>query len=229
MVNEGNSKKKAAIVLGGGLEKVEVRGQTAYEPKEQVKRRLDKAYEFLDAGEVAYIITTGKYSKRVGIDFNVAGPKTEAEVGKKYLEEKFGIGEDRILYENQSFDTIGNAWFAKKTCLEPFNITSCTIITSDYHIERSEIVFRWVLGPKYAVEFVPVESKLSDVERERRNRLERIFINYAKAYLLSSIPPGDDGEIGKFMENEHLRYCLSERSEAMLSTLMETAAIESGY
>jgi uncharacterized SAM-binding protein YcdF (DUF218 family) len=242
-------KKTAAIVLGGGLDEVKVRknatgrvssrlpgkmwellpGQTEYEPKEQVKGRLDKAYELLDAGQVDYIVTTGRYSKRVGINLQVTGPKTEAEVGKKYLLERFGVGEERILYENQSFDTIGNAWFAKKVCLEPFDITACTIITSDYHVERSEIVFKWVLGPRYEVECVAVESQLSARERKQRGQLEQIAIGFVKTHLLASIPPGDDEAIGRFMEHEHLRYCLSERSEAMFEVFVETAAIKAGY
>lgn len=242
---DGEQKGAAAIVLGGGLDEVKVRGskmsrlpdkmlellpgQTEYEPKEQVKGRLDKAFELLDTGQVDYIVTTGRYSKRVGVNPNVTGPQTEAEVGKKYLLEKFGVDEERILYENQSFDTIGNAWFAKKVCLEPFDIAACTVITSDFHAERSELVFKWVLGPRYDVECLAVESQLSARQRKQRGQLERISIDFIKTYLLASIPAGDDEAIGRFMEQEHLRYCLSERSEAMFELFVKTAAIEAGY
>jgi hypothetical protein len=194
-----------------------------------VKRRLDRAYELFVKGEVGYIVTTGRYSKRVGVASDVSGPKTEAEVGKKYLRDKFRISEDCILYENQSYDTIGNAWFAKKVCLEPHNITSCRIITSDYHMERSVLIFRWVLGPKYTVDREPIESQLEEDARKQRSRLEDTFIGYIRTHLLGSIPPGDDERIREFMEKEHLRYCLSDRSEAMLNALMDTAVIKAGY
>lgn len=241
MSSNESLKKTAAIVLGGGLKKVQEQGQTRYEPGEQAKERLDKAYALFKEGKVDYIITTGKYSKRVGIDPSVTGSQTEAQVGREYLIAK-AIGdpagsaspskqriEDCVLYENQSFDTIGNAWFAKKVRLEPFNITSCIIITSDYHIKRSKLIFEWVLGPEYAIECIEIPSKLSGEERAQRERLEQILINYVNTYLLGSIAPGDDEAIKRFMENEHLRYCLSERSEAMLNVFIDTATIKAGY
>jgi hypothetical protein len=43
--DEDRPKKTAAIVLGGGLKRIEVRGQFRYEPEEQAKARLDKALQ----------------------------------------------------------------------------------------------------------------------------------------------------------------------------------------
>jgi uncharacterized SAM-binding protein YcdF (DUF218 family) len=260
---------KAAIVLGGGLEVTEVSGQHVYRPKKQARDRLDKACALFTTQEVDYIITTGRYSKRVGIDSTVIGSKNEAEVGKLYIEEKMPeIDKTRVLYENQSFDTIGNAWFSKIICLEPFNITVCKVITSDYHQERSEIIFKWVLGPKYTVECISVPSQIDKQQlieekrklekkkvqfekeiqqltkilalddpkiaireyiKEERQLLEREFISYIQTCLLGAIAPGDNESIGKFMKNEHLRYCLSEQSEEMFNLYMKIAKIDANY
>ena len=71
--------------MGGGLRKVQIQDQTWYEPEAQAKERLEKAYTLFAEGQVDYIVSTGKYSIMASIDPNVSGPKTEAEVGKKYL------------------------------------------------------------------------------------------------------------------------------------------------
>jgi uncharacterized SAM-binding protein YcdF (DUF218 family) len=205
MSNSESLKKTAAIVLGGGLKPVEIQGQTWYEPEEQAKARLDKAYT---------LISTGKYSIMTGVDPTVAGPHTEAEVGKKYLIAKASAQadssagakrriEDRILCEDQSVDTIGNAWFVKKICLEPLGITSCIVVTSDYHIERARVIFEWVLGPRYTVACVEAPSQLSGEERERRNRFEKFLTDYVNTHLVSSIAAGDDEALQRFMETEH--------------------------
>jgi len=216
MSNNESQKKTAAIVLGGGLKKVKVQEQTRYEPEEQAKARLDIGYTLFQEGKVDYIISTGKYSIMASVDASVTGPQTEAEVGKEYLiarakaqagsapSEKCGI-EDCIFCEDQSVDTIGNAWFAKKVYLEPLGITSCILVTSDYHIERARVIFEWVLGPQYTVTCAEAPSHLSDREREQRNHFEKALTDYVKTHLVSSIAAGDDEAIQRFMENEHQR------------------------
>ena len=215
MPNHVNSQKTAAIVLGGGLKKVVTQGQMRYEPEEQAKARLDQAYVLFEEGKADYIISTGKYSIAATVDSDVTGPRTEAEVGKQYLiaraQAQGGKAsdacriEDAILCEEQSIDTIGNAWYAKKLCLEPHGITSCILVTSDYHMERARIIFEWVLGPRYTVACVEAPSPLSGEERERRDQFEKTLTDYVRTHLISTIAAGDDEAIQQFMETEHQR------------------------
>jgi uncharacterized SAM-binding protein YcdF (DUF218 family) len=215
MLNHESSKKIAAIVLGGGLKKIEVQGQMRYEPEEQAKARLDKAYTLFEEGKADVIISTGKYSVMASVDPDVVGPRTEAEVGKQYLIAKAqaqGVNasgarriEDCICCEDQSIDTISNAWFAKKLCLEPLGITSCIVVTSDYHIERSRVIFEWVLGPQYTVACAEAPTQLNAEERERRNHFEKMLTDYVKTHLISVITSGDDEALQRFMETEHQR------------------------
>ncbi|MEJ5312302.1 MAG: YdcF family protein [Anaerolineae bacterium] len=215
MPNTAHSTKIAAIVLGGGLNKIEVHGQMRYEPEAQAKSRLDKAYALFTEGKVDYIISTGKYSVAATVDPDVTGPRTEAEVGKQYLIARAKVQgadasgarriEEAILCEDQSIDTISNAWYAKKLCLEPHGITSCILVTSDYHMERARVIFEWVLGPRYTITCVEAPSPLSGAERERRNQFENMLTDYVKTHLISVIAPGDDEALQRFMETEHLR------------------------
>ncbi len=215
MPDHANSEKIAAIVLGGGLKKIEVQGQFWYEPEEQAKARLDRAYALFEEGKADYIISTGKYSVMATVDPDVIGPRTEAEVGKQYLiarakaqgEAASGARriEDCICCEDQSIDTISNAWYAKKLCLEPLGITSCIVVTSDYHIERSRVIFEWVLGPRYTVACAEAPTQLSVEERERRDHFEKMLTDYVKTHLISAIAAGDDEALQRFMETEHQR------------------------
>ncbi len=211
-MNTETSQKTVAIVLGGGLKKVESQGQICYEPEDQAKARLDQAYALFEAGKVNYIISTGKYSIMARVDPAVTGPHTEAEVGKNYLIAKAKANgasevsrriEKCIFCEDQSLDTIGNAWFAKKLWLEPLGLTSCIVVTSDYHVVRSRVIFEWVLGPQYTVACMEAPSQLSNEEREHRDRFEKALTDYVNTHLVSVIPAGDDAAIQKFMENEH--------------------------
>lgn len=229
MTESDSSFHSAAIVLGGGLRVVEKDDVKIYLPEPQVEVRLSKAYELYITREVDYIVTTGKFSKRIGIDPYISGPQSEAQVGKKYLIDRFDVSEKDILCEEESYDTIGNAWFAKIKCLIPHRIFTVAVITSEYHMERSRLIFDWVLGPKYKIQYISVPSNLSERDRAVRGELEQVFIDFMQKYLFNSIKPGDDQNIWNFMEREHIRYCLLERSEAMLETLVKTAAIKAGY
>lgn len=231
----GKNQKRAAVVLGGGLQKKADNGNHIYYPHDQVIDRLDRAYEMFLGNKVDYIITTGNYSRRTEIDPAVCGPKTEAEVGKLYLLEKFKEERrkitrslnDWLLFEDQSFDTLGNAWFAKKLCLEPNQIKSCTIITSDFHMKRSKILFKWVLGSEYELKTISIPSDFPG--KDKRIGLEKVFTSFITKWLVEKIPAGDDKAIDNFIKNEHIVYCLSERSQAFLDACLETAAIKAGY
>ncbi len=100
-------------------------------------------------------------------------------------------------------DTIGNAWYAKTLCLEPAGITSVIVVTSDYHIERSRVIFEWVLGPRYTVGCAAAPSGLSPDEREQRDAFETMLTEFVRTRLVAQIPAGDDAAIASFIENEH--------------------------
>lgn len=68
-----------------------------------------------------------------------------------------GINPRRILTEISSYDTIGNAYFVRVLFSDPMSLARCHIITSDFHLPRTEAVFRWV----YSLVPIQVEYELS--------------------------------------------------------------------
>jgi len=48
--------------------------------------------------------------------------------------------------EQSSLDTIGNAWFSRMIHVLPRGFGRLLVITSAFHMPRTEAVFRWVYG-----------------------------------------------------------------------------------
>jgi len=72
-------------------------------------------------------------------------PWTEARAGARYLVEH-GADPARILMEESSFDTIGNAYFSLLIHAIPRGFERLLVVTSAFHMPRTEAAFRWVYG-----------------------------------------------------------------------------------
>jgi uncharacterized SAM-binding protein YcdF (DUF218 family) len=72
-------------------------------------------------------------------------PVFEAIPAAQYLHER-GVPKSRILTETCSYDTIGNAYFARTAHTDPRSLRRLLIVTSKFHMPRTEAVFRWVFG-----------------------------------------------------------------------------------
>lgn len=83
-------------------------------------------------------------------------PIVDAVAQARYLTSR-GVPADRLLLEASSFDTIGNAFFSRVLHAEPRRLRRLLIITSDFHMPRTEMIFRWV----YSLPPVPAPWALS--------------------------------------------------------------------
>jgi hypothetical protein len=72
-------------------------------------------------------------------------PIFEARAGAEYLVRR-GVDARRILMEESSYDTIGNAYFSRVMHIVPRGFRRVLVVTSVFHLERTEAVFRWVYG-----------------------------------------------------------------------------------
>jgi hypothetical protein len=101
-------------------------------------------------------------------------PRFEAHAGALYLA-SLGAEAGRILTETSSYDTIGNAWFARLLHTEPRGLRRLLVINSEFHIARTEAVFRWVFSaapqPGYSLHFAASPNTgvtAAGVEERRR-------------------------------------------------------------
>ena len=146
-------KYDAILVLSGGIIK---EGKLT----EWSKRRLDKAIE-LYKGE--YIIPLSAWTVHKPLVRDKEGfPLLESDVAARYLIEK-GINRKKIIKENTSYDTIGNAFFARIMYTDIRKFRKLLIITSEFHMPRTKEIFEWVfkLKPKkpYKLEFLSASDK----------------------------------------------------------------------
>jgi hypothetical protein len=128
------AKYDAIIVPGGGL-------RDGGELPEYVKRRFDRALA-RESGESIVPLSAWTMHRASLVD--AAGrPVLESQAGSDYLKAR-GIPAQRIFCESTSYDTIGNGYFSRVQIVEPMRWRKLLIITSEFHMPRTEAIFRWI-------------------------------------------------------------------------------------
>ena len=128
--------RQATLIPGGGL-------NSDGSLPEWVRLRFDRALA-LYTGECLIPLSAGTTHKPPPLDKR-GFPIFEAQAGAAYLLEK-GIPREKILVEACSYDTIGNAYFTRMLHCEPRGLRRLHVITSAFHLLRTEAIFRWVFG-----------------------------------------------------------------------------------
>ena len=186
-------KLDAIIILGAGLTK-------SYQLPKEAIQRCDKAIELFHKELPNYIICSGKYSYK----FKISPPTTEAKLMRKYLI-KNKIPRNKIIKEEHSKDTFGNAYFTRKYVVDPKKCKNIAIVTSDYHIPKSTFLFRKVYGRNYTLHFLSAKSSHSKKEFQRLQKREAMVKNILQKYL-SKIKDGDLKGLSKFLYSNHPIY-----------------------
>lgn len=127
----------AVIVPGGGL------GSSGEVPP-WVANRLDRAMEHSRGSNFIIVLSAGTPHKPPPLD-RQGKPILECVAEARYLLER-GFDSGRILMENASYDTIGNAYFCRVIHVEPAGFRRLLIVTSEFHAPRTELIFRWIFG-----------------------------------------------------------------------------------
>jgi hypothetical protein len=176
-----------------------------------VRRRFDRAV-CIQQGEYIVALSAGTTHRPPPAD-KKGFPIFESVAGARYLMDA-GIPPEQILTETQSYDTIGNAFFSRILHVDPLGLRRLLIITSGFHLPRTEAVFRWVysLEPKalpYDLHFEGVADPSMDPEvlREREGR-ERKSLD-AAADLTRRLTRM--AEFHQWLFTEHKAYCAGGR------------------
>lgn len=184
---------QAIVVLGGG---VDLDG-TLPRP---VRSRVSRAVELYHRLVSPRLILSG----RCGLREDDPPPVTEAAAMAE-LAVHLGVPRRSLLLEEQSRDTLGNAYFTKIDYLEPNGWTTVRVVTSDFHLSRSAWVFRKILGSGYDLSFTSAPSGLAPRELIHR-ALEECKISIFLNEWLELIEEGDEHAIDHLMENVHPGY-----------------------
>ena len=183
----------AIVVLGGGI-------TDADNLTDVSKRRVEKGAELLQKRYAEMIIFSGAWS----FLSDKTHLRTEASAMRDYAI-KLGVAAQAILLEDKSKDTLGNAYFTRKTILEPRKWKTIAIVTSDFHAIRTEYIFKKVLGPEYNISIFPATSELSEEALKQRQNQETRILAFTKKWL-DEVPDGNMREIEHILFSEHPAY-----------------------
>lgn len=129
----------AVIVPGGGLD------AATGTPHPWVKARLDLALR-LDPNTRYHIVLSRGTTHRPSPTTSAGFAIDESAASAAYLLGN-GVKEARrILQDNWSLDTIGNAYFTRQMCTEPMGLSRLIVITSAFHMPRTRAIFEWVFS-----------------------------------------------------------------------------------
>jgi hypothetical protein len=162
------------VIPGGGID---ANGS----PSAWVIARLDRALEMATSTTYFLVLSRGTTHRPPVLDKH-SFPIDEASASAAYLIEH-NIPSNKILIENWSLDTIGNAYFARQCILEPMELYHLAIITNEFHMTRTKLIFDWVFSltnstnarcEKYQIDYFTVnnqdmtdEQLLARIDKER--------------------------------------------------------------
>lgn len=127
----------AVLIPGGGL-------TASGEVVPWVQARLERAISLRPRPRFFIPLSAGTTHKPPPLDVN-GFPILESIAAAHYLQRR-GIEGKRILPETISLDTIGNAYFARLQHIEPLQLRRLHVITSAFHLPRTQAIFDWILA-----------------------------------------------------------------------------------
>ena len=164
------------------------------------KQRVDRAAELYAWGVAPRLIFSGRCSLMAQAE----PPRTEAAAMAEHAL-AIGIPRRAIILEEESRDTIGNAYFVLRRFLEPNDWMSIRVVTSDFHIQRTAWVFQKVLGLGYDVAFSPAPSELDHATIAARAREESDISTFLNDWI-GGIPDGDPVALAQLIWQQHPGY-----------------------
>jgi len=129
----------AVVILGGGFGEVEGLPQWTV-------ARLEAALKYREAD---YFITLSGGSVHKPSPVSSTGMTCfESVLAAQYLARR-DVGVKKLRYETSSYDTVGNAYFARMTHIQPLKLTHIHIITSAFHMPRAQAIFELMFDPRW--------------------------------------------------------------------------------
>jgi len=169
--------------------------------------RVEKGVELFEKGVSSCIIMSGgpglfTEETAEGICVPRGTHPVQSEAMRDYAL-SLGVPNDKILIQDYSSDTVGEAYFVKEMLLSPMRLRSVFIVTSNYHIKRAMKIYYQILGPDYSIEFLGVRTELDSdpntLEREKKSL--NTFLEH-----FGGLKPGDSAEIEQVLYNQHPLY-----------------------
>lgn len=159
-MNRDHNKKSALIVLSHQMDRNgELDNETLV--------RIELAIELFKRKGYDYLITTGRNYKGDS-DLKIG------EVVADKIRGQYSIEKNKVLVDVFSRDTVGDAFFLRKNIVYPHGINSITVVTTNYHVQRADMIFKKFFSPRTSVTTIGAKLALDN--------LEELLIHERKSY-----------------------------------------------
>ncbi|MBI4116247.1 YdcF family protein [Candidatus Pacearchaeota archaeon] len=150
---------------------------------DQSKNRVDLGIRLYSESEARSLCFSGKAAKAM----------------ESYAKEN-GF-EGRILLEDSSEDTVGNALFTKLEFSRNEKWKNLLVVSSDYHISRVKKIFNFVYAEKFNLDFFGSAGNFPPKDEKSEAEKLEIFLSF-----FHGIKPGDDMAIIGRLTKSHELY-----------------------
>ena len=158
------------------------------------RTRADMAIEIFKDKKARNLVTCG-WNYRSDSDIKIA------EAFRNYISSKFEVDSDSIMTELNSRDTVGDAFFTKVNFAKPLAWKHICVVTSNYHLKRTEEIFNFIYGLDFTIDFYGAEMTY-----EKTKILEELSSLQAFRETFSNVKQGDDEEIYVRLTEKHPFY-----------------------
>jgi uncharacterized SAM-binding protein YcdF (DUF218 family) len=184
-----------------------VLGHSARADDPVMQGRVRRGVELYREGLGDCLIMSGRWSFKIR---RTPPERPEAEVMRDFAL-TLGVPRDAFLLEDESTDTLSNAYFTKVRFLMPLGWRRIAVVTSEEHAGRALWLFEKVLGQGYAIDMRAARTAASDSERDegiaRNERLLRQIQG-----VLEGIEDGDHDAIADLLFTRHPGYAGDEQA-----------------
>jgi len=170
---------------------------------EECRMRVDKGIELYRRREAPLIIMNGGPGKFIDGSFVPRGTwPVQCGVMKEYAVSR-GVPFERILIQDYSSDTVGEAYFSKEMLLDPFCLTKNIYVSSNYHLPRCREIYDHILGVGFKTDFkgVPVDIDNDPATLEFEKKALEMFREQ-----FGGTPRGDSAAIEEALYSRHGIY-----------------------
>lgn len=175
-----------------------VLGHSADEGDPVTEARVRLAADLYREGVAPCLVLSGKWSFRL----RQAPPsRTEGSIMRE-LALGLGVPAADVLIEDESTDTLSNAYFTRVRFVDPLDWRRICVVTSDVHAERALWLFAKVFGRRYHIEVRQAANATPEADlREGHERNARL-LRQAQT-LLEGIADGDRDAISDLLFTRH--------------------------
>ncbi|MFH0828635.1 MAG: YdcF family protein [Candidatus Kerfeldbacteria bacterium] len=182
----------AIVVFGGGI-------SPDGSLEENSRVRVKKAIRLWNDKLAPVIVMSGAWASS-----SVMMPLRTEAAAMAELAEQLGCPSSCILKEEQSKETIGNAYFVKTLFAIPRKWRSLVIVAADYHIPRTRQICHKVFGPDYHLTFESAPLPMTIDERKERDIGELARLSIFNEWI--DAQPGDHRAIWGVLSTIHPAY-----------------------